>query len=358
MGVVLQSDHFRAVTDAVTHLRSLPEDGDLLLAMLHIVDRAIPGSLVRFSAIDPASCDCIGVNSHVISEDGDDLDNYAPRILDNCPFTQAQLRQQPGVVRLSDLVSPTRFWDSESFAVFYRPAASRYSLSALLSPPGFAPMISIDIDRDATDFTAEEVACFELLRPHLREAYERICAIERARRGMTARRRWRPGGAAEHVTFDARLRQGTGRPAALNSALDFALPRSFAEAVWLHYGSFERDDFAPGQGWDLSRTVSDPAGDITLRMVWDPAADHTILSARPGAALDQRLRLRELGLSAREAEVLFWLAEGKSNDVIGELLSLSARTVQKHVENVHRKLGVESRTAAAVTAVRWLNDLA
>lgn len=54
------------------------------------------------------------------------------------------------------------------------------------------------------------------------------------------------------------------------------------------------------------------------------------------------------GLSARESEVAFWLAQGKTNPEIGLILAISRRTVEKHVENVLRKLHVENRTAAAV----------
>jgi DNA-binding CsgD family transcriptional regulator len=56
------------------------------------------------------------------------------------------------------------------------------------------------------------------------------------------------------------------------------------------------------------------------------------------------------GLTAREAEVLRWVAAGKSDAQIGAILRISARTVQKHLQNVYDKLGVESRTAAASRA--------
>lgn len=53
-------------------------------------------------------------------------------------------------------------------------------------------------------------------------------------------------------------------------------------------------------------------------------------------------------LTARETEVLRWVAAGKSNAQIGAILRISARTVQKHLQNIYDKLGVESRTAAAM----------
>ena len=60
---------------------------------------------------------------------------------------------------------------------------------------------------------------------------------------------------------------------------------------------------------------------------------------------------RELGLTAREGEVLSWLSKGKSNRDIAQILGLSPRTVDKHLEQIYAKLGVENRTAAAAVAV-------
>jgi DNA-binding response OmpR family regulator len=58
----------------------------------------------------------------------------------------------------------------------------------------------------------------------------------------------------------------------------------------------------------------------------------------------------ELGLTTREGEVLSWLAKGKTNRDIAQILGLSPRTVDKHLEQIYAKLGVENRTAAAAIA--------
>ena len=55
-------------------------------------------------------------------------------------------------------------------------------------------------------------------------------------------------------------------------------------------------------------------------------------------------------LTRRETEVLSWLAKGKTNRDISEILSMSPRTVNKHLEHVFEKLGVETRSAAAALA--------
>jgi DNA-binding CsgD family transcriptional regulator/PAS domain-containing protein len=60
----------------------------------------------------------------------------------------------------------------------------------------------------------------------------------------------------------------------------------------------------------------------------------------------------DCGLTAREREILRWLAAGKSNADIAAILRISPRTVQKHLERMFRKLGVENRTAAVMRALR------
>ncbi|MGK7651949.1 response regulator [Roseovarius sp. B08] len=62
-------------------------------------------------------------------------------------------------------------------------------------------------------------------------------------------------------------------------------------------------------------------------------------------------------LTTREAQVLLWLSHGKTNRDIAEILSLSARTVNKHLEQVFHKMGVDNRTSAAVLADRALHGV-
>ena len=71
--------------------------------------------------------------------------------------------------------------------------------------------------------------------------------------------------------------------------------------------------------------------------------------AEPSAAAT---RLSTASLTPREAEVLSWVAKGKTNRDVGDILGMSPRTVNKHLEHVFEKLGVETRAAAAALASR------
>ena len=64
--------------------------------------------------------------------------------------------------------------------------------------------------------------------------------------------------------------------------------------------------------------------------------------------------LKSLGLSFREAEVLYWAAQGKINYEIAMILNIAPGTVKIHLEKIYRKLGVENRMAAAMIAVKTI----
>jgi len=70
------------------------------------------------------------------------------------------------------------------------------------------------------------------------------------------------------------------------------------------------------------------------------------------AGSQQASRLSAASLTPRETEVLSWIAKGKTNRDVGEILGMSPRTVNKHLEHVFEKLGVETRAAAAALASR------
>ena len=76
--------------------------------------------------------------------------------------------------------------------------------------------------------------------------------------------------------------------------------------------------------------------------------------SEPTAGRQEAILRDALGLTAREAEVLLWIANGKPNRDIGEILGISPRTVNKHLEQVFAKLGVENRASAAALAIRTL----
>jgi DNA-binding NarL/FixJ family response regulator len=84
--------------------------------------------------------------------------------------------------------------------------------------------------------------------------------------------------------------------------------------------------------------------------------EHLLRLSRGEAGRNEALMQARLALTKREAEVLVWIARGKSNRDIGEILGLSPRTVNKHLEQIYSKLGVENRASATAMAIRALDQ--
>ena len=113
---------------------------------------------------------------------------------------------------------------------------------------------------------------------------------------------------------------------------------------------------APGPGEMVEKTGA--AGtSLQLRRIGQMSHDEVLLRVTLSQHSQEEARLRaRLPVTPRESEVLMWLARGKSNRDIAEILGLSPRTVNKHLEQIYAKFGVESRSAAVALAFRSLAE--
>lgn len=83
-----------------------------------------------------------------------------------------------------------------------------------------------------------------------------------------------------------------------------------------------------------------------------PGRGPTVADATPAALATA------LGLTPREAELLSWVVQGKTNPEIGIILAIQLTTVKKHLESIFAKLGVENRTAAVTLALEKIGQQA
>ncbi len=98
-----------------------------------------------------------------------------------------------------------------------------------------------------------------------------------------------------------------------------------------------------GLGFGVERLDLDKHHVFRLQCIVQAA--HLRFCALPGP------RTEQIGLTKRETDVLRWIARGKSNSVIAELLGISPHTVDAHLRSIYRKLDVADRTTAAVRAL-------
>lgn len=128
------------------------------------------------------------------------------------------------------------------------------------------------------------------------------------------------------------------------------------------------DEVLAGQGepprWVLSTPLAVPNSDSRLVLHLHPPMEEgqggeLLVVMREESGSNAALALREaFALTAKEAEVLYWVAQGKINRDIADIVGSSPATVKKHLERIHAKLGVETRTAAAALALGKLRQVA
>jgi DNA-binding CsgD family transcriptional regulator len=230
-----------------------------------------------------------------------------------------------GALRLSDVVTRREFRQTRHYADYFVPWGVEYELKARLPSPLWHVQTFVLHRSGIRDFTPRDRLVLDLVTPHfsrLREAARtrrRLAAAlseldragEEAPRGLIF---LGPGGEIEFMSPPARRLVRDFFPAAPFGRLPAALVN------WLEGGG--------------SKPLVRRRGD--RRLVVERTVDSLILEER----------VAEVPLTAREREVLAWVARGKTNAEIAELLWLAPSTVRKHLENVYAKLGVSTRTAA------------
>jgi DNA-binding CsgD family transcriptional regulator len=272
------------------------------------------------------------------------------------PLIHHYQRTGDGTARkLSDFMTRRRYHESALYRELFRRVGVQHQIAFYLPerPPN---SVAIALIRDRLDFTEGERLVLNLLRPHLFSAYRNAELIHQLRDECLAttqafeatRRGFMILDARGKVQFaSAKARRwlagyfpNPGRPAGeLPEPLrrwlaQFLLPSTRADSPPVAPGPLVA---ARGGRRLIIRVLRDSQPGRGLLLLEEPAE----LSAQP---------LRSLGLTSRQAEVLLWVAQGKTNSEIGLILGLSAGTVHKHLEHIFETLGVETRTAAALRA--------
>jgi DNA-binding CsgD family transcriptional regulator len=256
------------------------------------------------------------------------------------------------VLKLSDFLSQRQLHDLGLYTDFFR----RMRIERLIVVPlPFRPPVQVGFSpcRSGRDFTERDRLVLDLLRPHLAQAYRNAEAMEEA----AATAHWLEEGLARSARGlialgpDGRVRRMTER-ARRWLAEYWNSPVRRGNGLPLPLRDWVRGQHAGAERLSRPRTplrIERDGKCLVVRLVSDGAAALLLLE-------EQRLEpdipgLETLGLSRREAEVLAWVAQGKTNPEIASIAGLSGRTVGKHLERVYAKLGVETRTAAARIAL-------
>jgi DNA-binding CsgD family transcriptional regulator len=265
--------------------------------------------------------------------------------------------------RISDCVSINSFRNSALHADYYRRIGINYVMALPLRIDS-ANVISIVFNRSQSDFRDHERGVLDVLRHPLAVIYRHLVVCEEAGIGLRCITDLAADGGwlMMHVTLGGRILDAS--PTALRLLRRF-FP-AYASGLQTSLPSPLLSWFVRSRNWGLERSAIDLAQRFTLtrlgsrlRVHFVPDPDNSaagfLLMKHERVDLDAA-HLARLPLTDREREVLALVAAGKTNGEIAIILAISARTVQKHLEHIFQKLGVETRTAAAVCALGAADD--
>jgi DNA-binding CsgD family transcriptional regulator len=330
------------VIHGVSLVEGLDEFGPTVLEEL---DALIPSNTSSFNEVDP-----IGQRATVIGR---------PR-----PVTQTEIElwqkwshQNPSLMymlrtgdgsakRISDFLTTDELHGLELYTYVYAPLALEYQLAVALPAPQ-PTVLGIALNRAEMDFTDEEVALLDSLRPHLVQAYRNAQLITEHRHALD-----RVAGALEqegrafHIVGES-----LAGPARVLLARHYGLPPVGLPTPVQEWMEHEQASFASSEPDRLRQPMISlrDGRRLTVRFVPGGYGPDLIWLVERVSEPDAS-PLQRLGLSEREAEILWHLTKGSSTSEIARQLGISTGTVKKHLEHVYRKLGVSSATAAVAQA--------
>ncbi len=257
--------------------------------------------------------------------------------------------------KITDFVSQREFRTTELFNEFYRPLRLPYNMATGLAV-NKDTVLAIGLNRVGRDFDANDLALLNIIRPHLLQAFGNAGAVTKMQDEVAAFNLMleQLDRAIIAVTPAGRIHWATAR--AQRVLVEYRL-REKRGSNWL---PLSLRDWLKRQecGLDSREDLPDPMpplvidhGSKTLRIRLLRDGNRRLLCMDEGRNEVSVAALKPLSLSPRETEVLCWVAQGKSNPEIGMILSISARTVQKHLERIYVRLGLENRHAAIALAM-------
>ena len=327
--------------------------------------KVVPGAHASYSVIDPVGQTTRHVSTTRVAS-RDEMRRYLAQlndyVLEHPCVAHWLTRPHDVVASISDAAPARTYRRTDLYNEVYRPQGIEDQLALNLTGGAAGRWHTLAFSRHRRGFSAQDRERLTILRPHLIAALRRARALARLRASETralhqlevlapAAITLAAGGAAQGVFFNPRARALLAawfafRPLQIGDALPEAL------AGWLQQRRREAGGALAGP-----RRPFVQAGPEGRRLVvslldgTDGRGDLLVLEEHHDGPPSVEPLRAALGLSERQAEVLLWIAQGKGNADIGQILEISLPTVKMHVARLFETLGCETRTAAARIAL-------
>jgi DNA-binding CsgD family transcriptional regulator len=343
----------------LTTLRELYTNLDLETfpaSILSILSHLIPTEVSGYNEVNPRHVRIAAV----IEPNVGDAQAFITHMHEHPLIRHYQQTNDGRVLKISDFLTQRQFHRLALYNEFFRPQGIEHQIALTLpAPPPL--VIGIALNRSRPDFSERERQLLELIRPHLIQAYHNAEAVSRLKQqhiqlGRQVVEEWERGvivlnreGQVRLWTEQAR-RWVTKYFGKIRSArfLPPPLQRWVTQQLSLRV---QHTNVPPPR---LPLIVEQEDTQLIVRLVAAPEGDQQMLLLEEQRTTLSITSLAPLGLTQRETDVLFWVMQGKTNQEIASILTLSPLTVRTHLEHIYRKLEVETRTAATRQALETL----
>jgi DNA-binding CsgD family transcriptional regulator len=263
------------------------------------------------------------------------------------PLLQRFLRTRDGRSRrFSDVASIGELRRTPLYTEFYGPLGGLDHQVAFVLPSTPDLTIGVALSRGGSNYTERDRRLLELARPHLIQAYRAAQLRERLIGSLEGLRQGLDADGTAIVLIDAR--GDVGFISALAAELLDDLPGSTSVEIGRPVGEPLRSWLEEGAATGRL-PIAGQDDSVLARCVRGDGGARVVLLERAARVLSLQA-LGQLGLTPREAEVLHCLSRGEDQEAVAAELAVSPRTVAKHVQHIHAKLGVTSRAQAVATA--------
>ena len=264
--------------------------------------------------------------------------------------------------KMSRVMTKTQFQRYGRNDDFARQLGAKFQMGIFFAA-GPAVVTVILLTRGQRDFSDRECAMLSMLYPHLVQAFHNTASLNRFGRDMNELIELLEGPTSSVIVLagNGRVKQWTEQARAWIvqycqtpfPAEENQLPDCFADWYRRQLSLVAQDN--PARSPRDPLIVEKNGRELEVQLVPDHLRDEHLLLLNEKRRDSSWSSLAECGLTPRESEVLAWVAKGKTNAEVGTILHLSGRTVQKHLEHIYQKLGVETRTTATVRALKMLD---
>jgi DNA-binding CsgD family transcriptional regulator len=352
----LSQAKWHKLMSSIETLNSGIETESLAKRLINSVNQLIPSDITAFDIFDEESL----YKGYIVHEpfnaiSKSELETFAELINEHPFFSELIDEKKSGILTLTDKSSESEFKKTNIYNHFYRRVGVSHQMSVAL-PVNTENFVTCTLNRSGQNFDEDEKALMNLFQPHLLSAIGNSWLFEHIRKCED--------------DLKTILKNGEHGIIALNTdgGLEFISKRAI-RILGRHFSNEKLSrSYLPTSLWKWVKIAIEKSNDkkkysapikplriknsdekLTVCFCFDSGSRFVTLLLRTKSRLTAK-KLLELGVTKSEAKILYWVTMGKTNAEIAILCHISPRTVQKHIENICNKLGVENRTAAAMKA--------